>query len=94
VFNKHKRQWKKDIRDVGEEMSSKARERLQELREGASNLYERGREKAEVWSEDLQEAVRERPLQSLFIAAGLGIAVGFLLTVLGKGGRSDFGERH
>lgn len=63
---------REDIREMGTLASQAAREKAQDL-------YSRGRERAKQWEEGLETYVREKPVQSLLIAAGVGLAIGFLM---------------
>jgi ElaB/YqjD/DUF883 family membrane-anchored ribosome-binding protein len=45
----------------------------------ASDYYQQGREQAIVWQEQLEQQIREKPIQSLLIAGGVGVLLGILL---------------
>ena len=45
----------------------------------AHEYYERSREKAVEFEEQIEKYIREKPLQSVLIAAGVGVALGLLL---------------
>jgi ElaB/YqjD/DUF883 family membrane-anchored ribosome-binding protein len=58
------------------------RERSQELsthaQEVASEYYQLGRERAQEWEQTLEAQIREKPIQSLLIAGGIGLFLGLL----------------
>ena len=57
----------------------KASEYLDAGREKASEYYEMSKAKAQEWEHSVEEYIREKPLQSVLIAAGVGAVLGFLL---------------
>jgi ElaB/YqjD/DUF883 family membrane-anchored ribosome-binding protein len=73
--------------DQFREAAAMAREDLREMgtlakdaaREKAQDIYERSREKGREWGDGLETYVREQPMRSLLIAAGVGLALGFLM---------------
>jgi ElaB/YqjD/DUF883 family membrane-anchored ribosome-binding protein len=69
---------REDIRKLGRIARDAAHEKLDEARHTASDYVEQGREKAEQLEDQLVEYVREKPVKSMLIAAGLGIFVGIL----------------
>ena len=67
-----------NIRDMGGQLRDAASEKYNELRDQAQEYYEQGRERAMEWEQGLEGYVREKPLQSLLIAAGVGMLVGMI----------------
>lgn len=67
------------IRDMGGQVRDAAREKYEQLRDQAGEYYEEGRQRAQEWEQGLEHYVKERPIKSLIIAAGVGLAVGFLM---------------
>ena len=67
-----------NLRDMGSQARAAAEEKYQELREHASDYYEQGRDMAHDWEQTLEGYVQEKPLQSLLIAAGVGLLLGIL----------------
>ena len=67
-----------NIRDMGSQMRDAASERFNQLRDQASQYYQEGRQRAEEWERGLEEYVQEKPIQSLLIAAGVGLLLGIL----------------
>jgi len=66
------------LRDMGRQVKETAHEKLQNLRETASEYYEQGREKAMEWEQNFENYVREQPIKSVLIAAGVGLVLGFV----------------
>jgi ElaB/YqjD/DUF883 family membrane-anchored ribosome-binding protein len=59
-------------------MSHKVQETTMQGQEAATALYEQGRELVSAWQQQLEHQVREKPLQSLLMAAGIGLLFGLL----------------
>lgn len=57
----------------------RAQEYLETGRERAQEYYEMGRERAMEYEQQVENYIREKPLQSVLIAAGVGAVLGFLL---------------
>ena len=66
------------MRETGKEMRDKAQELMTQGKEVATAYYEEGRNQVVEWQQQLENQVREKPLQSLFIAAGVGLLFGLL----------------
>lgn len=66
------------LREKGEQIRSAAHEQVEHLRHNAEEYYEHGRQKAVEWTEELEHYVRDQPVKSLLIAAGVGLVIGFL----------------
>jgi ElaB/YqjD/DUF883 family membrane-anchored ribosome-binding protein len=77
------------LREKGEQIRSAAQKQAEQLRQNAGEYYEQGRQmageyyeqgrqKAMEWSEELEHYVREQPMKSVLIAAGVGMVLGFL----------------
>lgn len=66
------------VQQVGEEIAEKAQHLGQYGKEIASEYYQQGREQAAVWEHQLEQQVREKPIQSLLIAGGIGLLLGIL----------------
>jgi ElaB/YqjD/DUF883 family membrane-anchored ribosome-binding protein len=67
-----------NIREMGQQARDVATEKYDQLRGQAEEYYEQGREKAVEWEQSLEAYVHEKPLQSLLIAAGVGVVLGLL----------------
>jgi len=64
--------------DVGGQLKEGAQEALHQAGTSASQFSTQGREAVEQLEKSLEEYIRAKPLQSLIIAAGVGIVVGWL----------------
>ncbi len=78
-------EWCERMQEAGKEVGQKAQEmgqRVQELttqgQEVAAEYYQQGREHVLAWQQQLQTQVQEKPLQTLLIAAGIGLLFGLL----------------
>lgn len=65
------------LKDAGEHARDMAREKYEHVRDSAQEYYEQGRAKAKEWTSDVETFVQERPIQSLLIAGGVGLLLGF-----------------
>ena len=66
------------IREMGGQVRDIASDQYNNLREQASQYYEQGRQRAQEWEQGLEQYVHEKPIQSLLIAAGVGMLLGIL----------------
>lgn len=64
--------------EQGREIAQRAQDLATQGKEAAAEYYEQGRERVQEWQQQLEHQVREKPLQSLLIAAGIGLLVGLL----------------
>jgi ElaB/YqjD/DUF883 family membrane-anchored ribosome-binding protein len=78
-------EWRERMQEAGKEVGQKAQEmgqKVQELttqgQEVAAEYYQQGRERVLAWQQQLQTQVREKPLQTLLMAAGIGLLFGLL----------------
>lgn len=67
-----------NLREVGACAKDAAQEQLGQLRDTATEYYQQGREKAVEWRGDVQSYIREEPVKSVLLAAGIGLILGFL----------------
>jgi ElaB/YqjD/DUF883 family membrane-anchored ribosome-binding protein len=71
------------VRDRAQEAGAQVRDRAQEMvrqgEETASDYYQQGRQQVEAVEHTLEESIRTKPLQSVLIAAGVGMFLGLLL---------------
>lgn len=71
-----------ELREAAREVRDQIQERSQELsthaKEVASEYYQLGRERAQEWEQALEAQIREKPIQSLLIAGGVGLLLGLL----------------
>ena len=63
---------KQDLQEMGETVRDAAQEKLGQMGERASAYCEQGREKAQGIACACEQYLRERPLQSVLMAAGVG----------------------
>lgn len=66
----------KDLQAMGDTAREAAQEKLDQLREHASEYYQQGRDKAQGVVSAFEQAIGQRPLRSVLIAAGVGLALG------------------
>ena len=66
------------LRDAGSQMRDAATEKVSQLRDRAGDYYEQGKQRAQEWEQGLEDYIREKPIQSLLIAAGVGMLLGAL----------------
>jgi ElaB/YqjD/DUF883 family membrane-anchored ribosome-binding protein len=71
-------QVKENLRDMGSQVRDVASQQYDNLRQQASDYYEQGRQRAQEWEQGLEQYVQEKPIQSLLIAAGVGLLIGML----------------
>jgi ElaB/YqjD/DUF883 family membrane-anchored ribosome-binding protein len=64
--------------ETGKEMQDQAQELIAQGKEVAAEYYEEGRNQVLAWQRQLETQVREKPLQSLLVAAGVGLLLGML----------------
>jgi len=58
------------------ELRDTASEKMGELRDSASEYYERGRDRMYEAEQTVEDYIREQPLKSVLIAAGVGFVLG------------------
>ncbi len=64
------------VKDAAGNVRDAAQEKFQNLRETAGEYYEEGRERAMKWEHNVEDYVREQPIKSLLLAAGVGLLLG------------------
>jgi ElaB/YqjD/DUF883 family membrane-anchored ribosome-binding protein len=64
---------------AGEHLRQAASQVGEQIRDRAGHYYEEGRQQAREWEQHLENYVVDRPIKSLLVAAGIGLAVGFLI---------------
>jgi ElaB/YqjD/DUF883 family membrane-anchored ribosome-binding protein len=67
-----------NVREMAGSAREMARDTLNRVKETASDAYEQGKQRASEWQDDLESTIRARPLTAILIAAGVGVALGFL----------------
>ncbi len=72
-----------EVKDQANAALQQGRERAQELYDQglrqAHDLYDQSKERLHGFEEQVEQYVREKPVQSVLIAAGVGLALGLLL---------------
>lgn len=66
------------VRETGQDVAHKAQELGEQGKELASEYYQQGRDQALVWQKMLEQQIREKPIQSLVVAGGVGLLLGLL----------------
>ena len=64
--------------EVGTQVRDKAQEMVRQGKEIASDYYQQGRQQVQAVEHTLEDAIRAKPLQSVLMAAGLGMLMAFL----------------
>jgi len=66
-----------DVRELGQMALDSASEKAHELRDRGTAALEAGRSRTRAARHDLEQFVRDHPLRSLAIAAGIGALLGY-----------------
>jgi ElaB/YqjD/DUF883 family membrane-anchored ribosome-binding protein len=69
---------KSSLQELGASAKQTAQEQFQGVRDAMAGYYEQGRDRAIELEHSLENRIREKPISSLAIAAGLGFLVGML----------------
>ena len=71
-----------DIRDSVRDLASNAREAagetMEHWRESATESLKRGKQRATEVEKTIEHYIRDEPMKSVLIAAGVGLLIGFL----------------
>ena len=67
-----------DIQELGGMAREMAQEKVEQLRASASEYCEEGRDKVQQVEHSFEQFVRQQPLKSILIAAGVGMLLGGL----------------
>ena len=67
-----------NLRDLGGQVRDTATQQYEQLRQQAGDYYEQGRQRAMEMEQSLEQYVQDKPIQSLLIAAGVGMLLGVL----------------
>lgn len=70
---------KEDLKAMGALAPEVAHEKFAELRESTAQCMERTKERAQEAKGSVEDFIRERPIQTVLIAAGAGMLIGYLL---------------
>jgi len=66
----------KDLKEMGHIANEAVQENVGQMRENASEYYELGRDGVHKVERTFKQFIREQPLKSLLIAAGVGLVLG------------------
>ncbi len=69
---------KENLRDIGTQVRDQATQQYEQMKEQAGQYYEEGRRRAMEMEQTLEQYVQEKPIQSLLIAAGVGMLLGMI----------------
>jgi len=67
---------KQSVQELGSVAKQAANEKMGEIRDSANEYYEMGRERVYDYEQSLEDYVREQPVKSVLIAAGVGFLFG------------------
>jgi ElaB/YqjD/DUF883 family membrane-anchored ribosome-binding protein len=67
---------KSSLQEMGASAKQVAQEQFEGVRETMTGYYEQGRDRAIELEHSLENRIREKPISSLAIAAGLGFLIG------------------
>ncbi len=67
-----------NLRNIGSQARDAANEKFSDLKQQANEYYDQSRERAHEWEQGLEQYVQDKPIQSLLIAAGVGLVLGML----------------
>jgi ElaB/YqjD/DUF883 family membrane-anchored ribosome-binding protein len=83
AFNKHTAEFREkaavlshDVQELGKITKEIAGDTVNLFRENAADYYDEGMKKAQKLEKGLEHRIQENPLQSLLIAAGVGLIMG------------------
>jgi len=74
----------KDIQEMGGIAKDAAQEKLGQLREQATGYYQQGQDQVQSVVSAFEQSVRQQPLKSVLIAAGVGLLLGRLWAWMGR----------
>lgn len=67
---------RQDIEELGGMARDMAQEKVEQLRAGAAEYCEEGQDKIRQAERSFEQFVRQQPLKSILIAAGVGLVIG------------------
>lgn len=67
---------RENIADMGHLAKEAVTDKLHELKDRASVKYDEGKERLREYQDQLTDSVRESPMKSVLIAAGVGLLLG------------------
>ena len=75
-LGKQSRKVTSDVKEMGAIASDAAQGMLGQFRKNAAEYYEQSRERVHRADRDVEQFIRDRPLKSILIAAGVGLLLG------------------
>jgi ElaB/YqjD/DUF883 family membrane-anchored ribosome-binding protein len=66
------------VQEVGAQVRDTVQEASRQVADTASEYYQQGRQQVAAAETSLEDAIRTKPLQSVLVAAGLGMLMAFL----------------
>jgi ElaB/YqjD/DUF883 family membrane-anchored ribosome-binding protein len=66
------------MQETGKETRDQTQELIAQGKEVVAEYYEGGRKQVLAWQQQVEKQVREKPLQTLLMAAGVGLLLGLL----------------
>ena len=75
-LGKQAQEVKKELQTMGDTVKRAAQEKLEQVGEAASEYREQGRDKVHGLACACEQLIRERPLRSVLMAAGIGWLLG------------------
>ena len=70
---------KRTAQNLGHTISENVQDKVKNLRQGASNYYNRSKDKARDMEQSVEERIHRRPLASVMLAAVGGLVLGKLM---------------
>lgn len=67
-----------DLKNLGTQARDAAGQAYGQVRDQAGEYYEQGKQKITEYQGELESYIREQPVKSLLIAAGVGLVLGIL----------------
>lgn len=65
-----------DVQDLGGMVKDAAHQKLEDLRDTAAEYTDQGRDHVQQWGRTIEEYIQQRPLQTVLVAAGVGLLLG------------------
>jgi len=65
-----------DFRELGGMAKEMAQEKMEQVQAGAADYAKEGREKIQEVERTIEQYIRQRPVKSMLIAAGVGLVFG------------------
>lgn len=66
------------VQEAGKDVAQQAQKLGEQGKDVASEYYQQGRAQVLAWQKQLEQHIREKPIQSLMIGGGIGLLLGLL----------------